>query len=134
MGIIKSPESVKLIAGLLFNDKIEIAEIYNTLENMFGEIDARTAASEFDFTKYYSKEMGDKLFRQYISFKELIDMSELADIKLKTNSIESEFSENGKRAINIDPVIWNSANLCLRQRKITLIAFISAKIFLPSRL
>jgi hypothetical protein len=47
--------------------------------------------------------MNAPLFRRMLTFKELIKQSSLADIKNLTNEIESDYSREGKRLVNIDP-------------------------------
>ncbi|HPP88409.1 MAG TPA: DUF4416 family protein, partial [bacterium] len=97
MGQITIPPKVKLIAGLLFNDKIKYEDVINILERNFGGIDCKSEIINFNFTDYYNKEMGVVIFRQYLAFKNLIDAVELADIKILTNKIEEEFSIDNKR-------------------------------------
>ena len=57
----------------------------------------------FDQTTYYEPEMGQPLFRRMLAFKNMIHQSQLAEIKLGTNKIESLFVVDGKRTVNIDP-------------------------------
>ena len=47
--------------------------------------------------------MGAHLVRRMLAFKNLIRQNELPAIKLSTNRLEKEYSENGKRRVNLDP-------------------------------
>ena len=57
----------------------------------------------FDHTDYYNTEMGAPLYRRMMAFETLIHQRELAQVKLFTNKIESEYADQGKRVVNIDP-------------------------------
>jgi hypothetical protein len=47
--------------------------------------------------------MGWPLHRRFVSFRNLIPPEDLVDIKLRTNRIEQQHSQRGRRKINIDP-------------------------------
>lgn len=121
MAEIKIPPKDKLFCGILFN----IEEAHNIaldkLQSIYGPIDYHMQNHlNFTFTDYYDKQMGSNLLRCFISFKTLIDPSELASIKIKTNEIENELSlkfASGKRVINIDPGLLNPSRLVLASAK-----------------
>ena len=70
----------------------------------FGEADFTSNKLPFHFTDYYTKEMGEDLFRRFITFKDLIFIPRLPDIKLATNRIEEKYADPaGNRRVNIDP-------------------------------
>jgi hypothetical protein len=117
MGKIIEPDKVKLICGILYNNKINFQQILNVLQNKFGNIDSQTESFKFKFTDYYNKEMGDEIYRIYISFEKLILPDELSDIKIFTNNIETEFSETENRDINIDPGYIELGKLVLASTK-----------------
>ena len=71
----------------------------------------------FDFSSYYNPEMGQNLKRLWISFEKLFFSSELASIKVFTNSLEDSFAVNCKRQINIDPGYITPANVVLATTK-----------------
>ncbi len=60
-------------------------------------------ARPFTYTAYYEREMGRDLHRQVCSFLRLVPVESLPDIKLFSNQLEIQLSQNGKRRINIDP-------------------------------
>ena len=92
-------------------------EIVNVLCKYFGKTDFESEIINFNFTRYYQKEMGPNLKRKFISFAKLIDPAGLADIKILTNKIEDKFSINGNRRVNIDPGYIDLAKLILASTK-----------------
>ncbi len=74
------------------------------LRLLFGEIDFMSERFPFHFTDYYAQEMGVSLFRHFVTFKDLIPIPRLSEIKLTTNDLEETLAApDGRRRINIDP-------------------------------
>lgn len=107
----------KLIIALMYNEKNILNKTLGKLKKIFGKIDLENDEYNFNFTDYYKKEFGNNLMKKIISFKDLINREELADIKLKTINIEKELSVKGKRRINIDPGYLTLHNLVLASTK-----------------
>lgn len=99
----KSSKPAKLIIGFFLRNKDLSEAIVESLVNRYDHMDIISEWISFDETTYYEPEMGQPLYRRIIAFKNLIHQSQLAQIKLETNKIESQFTENGKRKVNIDP-------------------------------
>lgn len=97
------PKPAKLVIGLFTQKQKRLAAVAVDLMESFGSIDMISPLFPFDFTTYYEKEMGFPLFRRIFVFKSLIQQDALADIKLKTNAIETLYSADGMRQVNIDP-------------------------------
>jgi hypothetical protein len=97
------PKPAKLIVGLFMQEKRLLAAVNQDLTPRFGSIDMVSPWFAFDYTKYYETEMGTPLFRRMIVFKDLIRQSDLADVKIFTNSIEKKYARQGRRIVNIDP-------------------------------
>lgn len=89
------------------------------LRSEFGEIDFQSEAFPFRFTNYYFEEMGQPLFRSFISFSTLVDPAALASVKVFTNSLEQKHreSEGSRRALNIDPGYLNATAYILATSK-----------------
>ena len=103
MSVPAPPRPAKLIIGF-FLARQALAEIVGgRLEDLFGPVDLVSDWLPFDFTDYYTKEMGGPLYRQLLAFQNLIDQEQLPDIKHHTNAIESAFTREGRREVNIDP-------------------------------
>ncbi len=94
---------VKLVIGLIFAEQ-DIAETtIKHLQKVFGKADLQSLVYPFDMTDYYAPEMGPDLLRRFCSFRDLIDPSELPEIKRLSIMIEKHFSYEGKRRVNLDP-------------------------------
>lgn len=117
MGEAKEPKSVKGICGLITCDEEILRQGKSRLSEIFGKIDAESLIIPFDFTLFYEKEMGKNLIRQWVSFEESWNPGEIALIKIRTNELEKEFSEEGKRKVNIDPGYIDESKLVLATTK-----------------
>ena len=103
MSLPKAPKPAKLVIGLFMKEKRLVEKITAELIEALGSIDMVSPWFPFDYTDYYESEMNAPLFRRMLTFKELIKQSSLADIKNLTNEIESNYSMEEKRLVNIDP-------------------------------
>jgi hypothetical protein len=112
----------KLIFGILANSEPNRVECLQRLTKEFGALDHQSRVEPFTFTDYYFDEMGEILYRQYISSERLIELDDLPQIKHRTNQIEVEMMqaiEGGKqrRQVNIDPGYLTQAKLVLATTK-----------------
>ena len=105
MADVKKHPPVKLFFGLLISDMEVMPDALHRLQTDFGKIELKSELRPFTHTDYYNKEMGSNIHRMFMATCDLIDMSELPDIKLYTNRIEMMFAgeETKNRRINIDP-------------------------------
>jgi len=117
LGKVKPPQKAKLICGMISSDIDLFESISAELVGKYGEIDSKSDIMEFTETDYYKKEMGDGLKKFFVSFKELIEPSDIADVKLFTQELEEKKSSNGKRTINLDPGYIDEAKLVLASTK-----------------
>lgn len=119
MGAIFEFEKEKLIIGVIYNDKEIFARAMAALTERFGEIEDECEEFSFskEFSDYYDGELGGEGLRKIYSFKRLVDPSEQAEIKEFTNALESEFSVDGNRKINLDPGFINHGRLMLATTK-----------------
>ena len=117
MGKVELPESVKLICGLLAGNLEWQNRGKEVLSGRFGPIDHESEGIPFDFTAYYRKELGSDIIRQYVSFENLIDPGDLAAIKLTTNRMEEDLSEDGVRKVNLDPGYLDLSKMVLATTK-----------------
>jgi len=108
---------VKLICGILFSRTIDLNQLDSRLQSLFGSIDLKSRSFDFTFTDYYKDQMGSDLLKQFYSFEKLIQPDRLADIKNATISIETEFSINSRRAVNLDPGYLEESKLVLASTK-----------------
>ncbi len=111
------PIPVKLICGIIYLNEEIYLKTKNILQKKFGKIDFESKLIPFNFTNYYSKEMGGCLYRRFISFKKIKLPNKFVNIKLYCIKIEKLFSLNNKRKINIDPGYINESKLVLTTTK-----------------
>ena len=121
MGAVFDFEKEKLIIGVIYHDEEIFNRAMDILKEEFGEIDDCSEEFSFseEFSTYYDDEIGGEGMRRIYSFKELVDPSRQADIKIRTNEIEAMLSEGGKRKINLDPGFINHGRLLLATTKET---------------
>ena len=107
MAIPSSPMPVLRFAGLLAGSEEELAAARSELTQVYGQIDDASAIIPFNFTQYYTDEMGPNLLRQWVRFKVLFAPEQLAKCKLETNMAETllarQFTRGVARPVNIDP-------------------------------
>ncbi len=104
MGKPKEPQPAKLFMSLIASEDEFLHRGIKDLCLDFGEIDSTSERLPFCFTDYYAKEMGDHLFRHFITFKNLISINLLPDVKRSTNGFEERYATpSGNRRLNIDP-------------------------------
>jgi Domain of unknown function (DUF4416) len=112
------PPPVKLIMGLIITPEAPIAAVRQQLAAAYGRIDLETALLPFVWTRFYEREMGSTLQRQFWSFDALITADALAGIKRQTNATEHTFAgHGGQRRVNLDPGYIDSAKLVLATTK-----------------
>ena len=121
MGAVYNFEKEKLIIGVIYHEEETLRRALGILTEEFGEIEA--VSEEFSFSKefstYYDEEIGGEGLRRIYSFKDTVDPSRQAEIKLRTNEIEAELSVDGLRKINLDPGFINHGRLLLATTKET---------------
>src|SRR5262245_20366478 len=98
MGAIRPFNPVKLFIGVLASERDSIPAIRERLAALYGTIDHESPVIPFDFTDYYSDEMGDLIDRLFFSFERLIEGDQLAEIKRRTNDLEAEFQADATRS------------------------------------
>ncbi|MGD9201025.1 MAG: DUF4416 family protein [Chitinispirillia bacterium] len=104
MGKCGNPFPAKLFLAVMFTEKTvynraleQFIKKYGAFENQFGPLNVS------QFTKYYNKEMGQEIKKIYLTFKNTIERQNLPEIKIFTNDIESQFLDQNKRTVNMDP-------------------------------
>jgi len=121
MGDVTLPQPVRLICGIIGVDMAVISAAGDRLQEAFGPIDVHSDVLDFRYTDYYREEMGEKLVRQFVSFRRLIDPGELAGIKLRAVEIERALSAGGgedrRRLVNLDPGYVTASKLVLATTK-----------------
>jgi hypothetical protein len=99
----QSASRAKLVIGFLLHDKTLIERIIGALDTSFGPLDIVSPWLPFDYTEYYTPEMGSPLCRRMLAYKALVAQDMLPAFKLITNRIEAELAVHDRRRVNIDP-------------------------------
>jgi|TARA_B100002003_G_C13797094_1_gene393691 hypothetical protein len=99
-----------------------MAIMYGSLENFnkakeelvekYGPLKAESEDYDFNFTEYYTPEMGSGLKKKFLIFEKKVSKKDLIEVKFFITEIEEKFSSNG-RTVNIDPGYLSSTELVL---------------------
>jgi hypothetical protein len=117
MSIPNEPEQGILLCGIMRQPEVSRETIISRLESEFGPVAAQSDEFPFSFTNYYEPEMGENILRSFLTFEKHISPADQAEIKLRTNEIESEFIKEDKRMANLDPGLLTAHNLILTTGK-----------------
>jgi hypothetical protein len=118
---LKEPKPVKLVVGILAADQSALSAARIALTKEFGEIDLAGDIWPFEQTRYYERETGQHILRQFVSLAKLIGPGKLADIKHQTNAAEQALSHSlaaaAPRPVNLDPGLIEPSKLVLASTK-----------------
>ena len=118
MGKLREPEPALLFVGVLAQKAGPVDQALARLSEAWGEVGLSAGPMEFSrFTSYYREEMGDALFRWFFSFKRLVDPAFLVPAKHEALAVEGEFSQEGRRRINLDPGLVQLSKVVLSTTK-----------------
>ncbi|MGD0566375.1 MAG: DUF4416 family protein [Candidatus Goldiibacteriota bacterium] len=119
MAVLRPPKKEKIIAGFIYSSNADFTAAVSMLAEKFGAVELDSLEKKFEHTDYYEQEMGPLLKRRFLAFASLVDPSELAAMKLFTNSVEEKFLFPGsdRRRINIDPGLISEPKLVLASTK-----------------
>ncbi len=95
MGQVTSPAPAKLIMAIMISAGGGFEQIEGRLAELYGPIDFRSPVFAFDeYSRYYAPEMGTGLVKRFVSFVQPVAQDMLAEIKLRTNALETELSSS----------------------------------------
>ncbi len=117
MSAVREVLKVKPICGVMFQPQIDLSRIIGELQSVADVVDEQSDIFNFSFSDYYKEEMGTSLKKVFLSFHPCVDPGTLPMMKLKTNEIETRWSEAGKRRVNLDPGYITGAKLVLASTK-----------------
>ena len=117
MSIPQEPKPAKLFVSVISSFVERINRTLSELAAHYGVLDFVSPLLQFNYTDYYSTEMGKVLLRRFASFNRLIRQEDLASIKVQTNALEHEQTEEGNRLVNIDPGYLVAERLVLASGK-----------------
>ena len=117
MGQIKTFYPEKLVLAILISGPKLKTRLLDILKEHFGELDYLSRELDFTFTRYYDREMGRTIKRLFVSFQPLVSPETFWEIKIKTNRLENNFREEGKRKVNLDPGLLSLSRFILATTK-----------------
>lgn len=105
MGTPREPRPAKYFVALLSSEVDLVPAVEGEIASVLSAIDWRSAVMPWAESKFYEKEMGPGLVRQFLSLSDLASPRDLAAVKLKTQAIEARFRAAGSNArrVNLDP-------------------------------
>ncbi|MFH1305281.1 MAG: DUF4416 family protein, partial [Candidatus Omnitrophota bacterium] len=82
---------VKLIISMIFKEAETLKRAEKCLLKLYGSAETLEFRQPFEWTDYYSDELGSRLKRKIICFRLLHSKENIFRIKLATNRIEDRF-------------------------------------------
>jgi hypothetical protein len=108
---------VKPVAGILSARRETLSQVLDLLAPGFGGADVIGQWCRFDHTDYYRDEMGEELWRCFVSFERLVLPEATLCFKSLAAEAEQKFSHDGRRVVNIDPGYLDTCKLVLMSGK-----------------
>jgi hypothetical protein len=110
-------KAVKFFCGLIYSQGRAAELAIDRLQRSISPVESRSAVIPFNATDYYRPEMGEPLFRQFVSFQGLLPPQRLPEIKIDAMALETRLAENGRRRVNLDPGYLSEANVIIATAK-----------------
>lgn len=117
MSVPQSPAPCLLVFGVLLSGELGEDFVAAKVAENFGEIAETREFAPFGHTGYYEREMGEGIRRGFFVMKELVDPGTLAEIKIRSNGLETELSGTPQRRVNLDPGLLNLTQFVLATGK-----------------
>ena len=121
MGEIKteSPKAHPFTAVMYTSDEL-LTKVIKGFENRLGPVLGKGPVfHSSDFTKYYEKEFGSDIKKQFFVFQKPCVLDDFHKIKIRSNELELSLGDREKqiRAVNIDPGYLSPSKLVLFSTK-----------------
>jgi hypothetical protein len=111
------PSPARLVVSVIYREAGRFEEALARLAAEWGPPARISEVFPFDRTGYYREEMGEPLYRKFYVGERPFPRDALAHAKLAAERIEREFSECGRRTVNLDPGILTYENFVLATGK-----------------
>lgn len=112
------PAPALLVCSLLSACMSEVYEpVLKFLEERWGPVEFVSRDIPFLETGYYDRELGTPIVRRFLGFETLLPLDGLAEAKLWASEVEAQFTENGRRLVNVDPGLLTQERLVLASFK-----------------
>ncbi len=106
-------ELAKPVMAILYREE-------GLLEDFLLNLKVERVSQSFYFEglqRYYGKEMGERLFKRFLTLKGFMKKEELVDFKLWAMNMERKYALDSKRRLNIDPGYVDESHLVLASSK-----------------
>jgi hypothetical protein len=121
MSTISAPLPVKLFVGMLSSGPAFFSACAEALSREFGPLDFQSPLIPWDHSRYYAREMGPDLLRQFIFFERTVLPDVLPHVKQRTAELEQQYAVQGdaglSRRINLDPGYVTEAKVVIATAK-----------------
>lgn len=117
MSVPQPPAPCLLVFGVLLSGGLDEDFVAAKVAENFGELAETREFAPFGHTGYYEREMGEGIKRGFLVMRELVDPGTLAEIKIRSNELETELSEGPRRKVNLDPGLLNLTQFVLATGK-----------------
>lgn len=115
------PKPVLIISAIISRYDEAYRWACERMTTQFGEIALASEGFDHQETNYYEASMGANLRKWFVAFAGKADSAALADWKLATNALETEYANLGRhpenRPLNLDPGYLTEAKLVLATTK-----------------
>jgi len=111
------PSPAKLLVSVIYREEDRFRRVLTRLQGIFGEVERTSGPFPFNLTDYYEREMGAPLHRRFVVLGEPVSRDTLATTKVLLEDLEREYSEDGRRTVNLDPGLVTEENFLLATAK-----------------
>ncbi len=108
---------VKFFVSVIYHKPEDLKAVIAAIRESMGDIDTESEPFPFDFTDYYSSEMGSPLFRVFLSLAKTGLADGILPVKKACLELEARFSMGDQRRVNLDPGYIDMYKLVLVSEK-----------------
>jgi len=108
---------VKPVVAILAASPELLDEARAALVDSLGKIELTSEPRPWAVSDYYTAELGELPWRQFVAFDTLDDAASLPVRKLQTNELEGRWRRSSGRAVNLDPGYIDLQKLVLASTK-----------------
>ena len=122
---LKAPPQAKLFVAIMSGSPAHVEKVERHLERKWGAIDHRSEIYCFsEYTSHYEREMGNPIWKYFVTFRRLRRVPDLVQLKLFTEELEQMFltrpiatgvarNQALSRTVNLDPGYLTAWHLVL---------------------